>query len=98
MNLQPCKLIVVAAAFLIIGFRVSAQTNSVSIGTSSTDPTAVLWLVGNNQGLILPITSDVTAMPKKTGMVVYSSGKVYSCDGTTWTAIGGGSGGSQTLT
>lgn len=75
-------------------FSLQAQNQSVSIGTATIDPDAVLFLLGDGtQGLILPKTTDITAMPKKAGMVVYneSDGKVYSCDGNAWTALNGGS-------
>ena len=78
---------------------------SVAIGTTTPDPSAVLLLVGNgSQGLIIPVTSNVGGMPtgsSKAGMIVYNSSdkKVYYYDGTNWAPISGGVNGtdSQTL-
>lgn len=84
----------------IIGFDAKAQ-NSVVIGGNSPDPNAVLLLIGNgSQGLVIPITSDPTAMQKVQGMIVFnkSDNKVYYCDGSAWkVATGGGSSATQTL-
>jgi hypothetical protein len=84
-------LAVLAISFISIS-KLNAQ-QSVSIGTTTIDPSAVLVLVGDGkQGLIIPKTGDLNSIPKKAGMVVYneSDGKVYSCDGSTWSALGGG--------
>ena len=83
---------------LVLSAFIFALTNafgqqSVSIGTTTIDNDAVLLLLGDGtQGLIIPKTTDITTMPKKAGMVVYneSDGKVYSCNGNTWTALSGG--------
>jgi trimeric autotransporter adhesin len=71
---------------------------SVSIGTTTIDRDAVLFLLGDgSQGLILPKTTDISAMPKKAGMVVYNEtdGKVYFCDGNLWITVGASGGGTD---
>ncbi|MBI3218321.1 MAG: tail fiber domain-containing protein [Bacteroidetes bacterium] len=82
----------------------SAQ-NSVSIGSATTNAKAVLWLnsSGANQGLIIPIVSNksaVAAGATEKGMVVFddSDKKVYYFDGMAWNQAGGGAGGSQGIT
>jgi hypothetical protein len=80
-------------AITLLSFSNLQAQQSVSIGTTTIDADAVLFLMGDGtQGLIIPKTSDLPNMPKKAGMVVYNEGdgKVYSCDGTAWTALGGG--------
>jgi hypothetical protein len=79
--------------------------NSVSIGTTNTNPKAVLWLnsAGLNQGLIIPIVSNksvVAAATTEKGMIVFddSDKKVYYFDGTAWNQAGGSGAGSQGIT
>jgi hypothetical protein len=100
----PVFQVVVLLWFISITDQLSAQ-NSVSIGTTNTNAKAVLWLnsAGSNQGLIIPIVSNksaVAAGASEKGMVVFddSDKKVYYYDGTAWNQAGGGSGGTQGIT
>lgn len=90
---------------LIYSSYQSFAQNSVSIGSPTTNSKAVLWLnsSGANQGLIIPIVSNksaVAAGASEKGMVVFddSDKKVYYFDGTAWNQAGGGGGGSQGIT
>lgn len=72
--------------------------NSVSIGTTSLNANAVLWLnsPGKNQGLIVPIVSNKSSVTPAAGMIIFdeSDKKMYYHNGTTWEALpGSGSGG-----
>jgi hypothetical protein len=89
----------ISAVAVILGHTainpVSAQNSSVAIGTKVINPNAVLLLVGNNQGLIIPIVTSknsVTAGVSEKGMIIFddSDKKVYCFDGANWNAIGGG--------
>ncbi len=89
--------------FLTTSYALQAQ---VAIGTTGTSPTpnpkAVLLLTGANQGFIIPIVNSkgsVNATATEKGMVVFddSDKKVYFFDGTAWNQVGGGSGGSQSI-
>ncbi|MBI3218320.1 MAG: tail fiber domain-containing protein [Bacteroidetes bacterium] len=98
-SLSSCRIFIIA---LFLGFStVSFSQNSVSIGTTSTNPKAVLWLSGTNQGIIIPIVTNktsVSAGPTEKGMVIFddSDKKVYFYDGTAWNPVGGsGAAGSQ---
>ncbi|NOS91738.1 MAG: hypothetical protein HOP30_07435, partial [Cyclobacteriaceae bacterium] len=80
---------------------VSAQ-NSVSIGTTSTNSNAVLWLnsPGKNQGLIIPIVSNKSAVTPVAGMIVFdeSEKKIYYYNGTAWEGPLGSGGSGTTYT
>src|SRR5690349_3226007 len=81
-------------------FCLHAQ-QSVSIGDTQIKTNAVLYLKGTGtQGLIIPVAPDHNSVTKSPGMIVFNStdGKVYSSDGTTWTALSGGGGGGGTYT
>jgi hypothetical protein len=73
--------------------QVFAQ-QSVSIGTTNTNPSAVLWLnsPGQNQALIIPVVSNVSAVASPVaGMVVYdqSANAMYYRSATAWVLLGG---------
>ncbi len=101
----PIFQVLILLCLISITDQLSAQ-NSVSIGTTNTNAKAVLWLnsAGANQGLIIPIVSNksaVAAGATEKGMVVFddSDKKVYYFDGTAWNQAGGGAGGgSQGIT
>jgi len=83
---------------LLFAQSIHAQQNSVAIGTSTPNPKAVLTLVGNNQGLLIPSVADPTsigAAPGDAGMIVYNSTdkKVYVFDGGAWRTVGSVGGG-----
>ena len=72
-------------------FLISAQ-NSVSIGTTTINPRAVLLLVGNNQqGLIIPIADHTRFTPgsSDSGMIIFDSvdRTIYYWDGNAWKSI-----------
>jgi hypothetical protein len=72
-------------------FYISNGQNSVGIGTSVTNPNAVLTLVGNGtQALIIPTTTDHNSITKSAGMIVYNTTdkNIYYCDGATWKSMG----------
>lgn len=86
--------LVTALLFLIATGAYAQQ--SVAIGTTTPDASAVLLLVGDGkQGLIIPKTGAIGSMPVKEGMVVYSTTdkKIYYSDGSNWTSLGGTGGG-----
>lgn len=92
----------ISGIILFFFVRIGQVHAQVAIGTSGStptpDPSAVLLLVGDGkQGLILPTINTISTAPGKAGMVAYSAGKVYYHDGTIWTAVGGGAGGSTGL-
>jgi hypothetical protein len=95
------KSLLVFGLFILINSTSFAQ-QSVSIGDTQIKSNAVLYLKGSGtQGLIIPVTSDHNSVTKTIGMIVFDSGdgQVYSSDGNTWKAMGGGSGSvSYTLT
>ncbi len=95
MNLNY-RLRLVTAAFLLLGFASSAQNSSVSIGTSNTNASAVLWLnsPGQNQGLIIPVGSRTNVATPVKGMLIFDTSEVYAYDGTNWNTVGGSGGGS----
>ncbi len=101
-SLPSCRVAIIA--FCLGISTITFSQNSVSIGTASTNPKAVLWLSGTNQGIIIPIVSNktnVSAGPTEKGMVVFddSDKKVYYFDGTAWNQVGGsGAAGSQGIT
>ena len=87
--------------FFTAGF-VIGQQNSVSIGTQSINDKAVLMLVSptGNQGLIVPVVSDRTAVgatSSEAGMVVFdqSDSRIYYWDGSSWIGLGGGGAGAD---
>lgn len=77
-----------------------AQNNSVSIGTSSTNSSAVLWLKSPNgdQGFIIPVGDRTKVASPVAGMLIFDTNQVYYHDGTIWNAIGGSGGKTYTLT
>jgi hypothetical protein len=84
--------------FCLFTLSLSAQ-QTVSIGTTSTKATAILWLNGNgSQAMIIPIGNKDSVTPAEKGMVIYnqSDNKVYFHDGASWVAFGG-AGSAQTL-
>ncbi len=91
-------------AFLILSVAARSQNNAVAIGTSSTNPNAVLLLFGNGkQGLIIPTTTDhlqISTGSNETGMIVFNTAtkQVYVFDGTAWATVGGGGGSGTTYT
>jgi trimeric autotransporter adhesin len=95
-----------AIILILLSFysTITLSQNSVSIGTVSTNPKAVLWLSGTNQGIIIPIVTNktnVSAGPTEKGMVIFddSDKKVYFYDGTAWNQVGGsGAAGGQGIT
>ncbi len=97
MRLFYCILIVTA----LISFSISseAQNNSVSIGTTSTNSSAVLWLQSDakNQGFIIPVGDRTKVATPAQGMLIFDTNLVYYYDGTIWNAVGG-SGGGKTYT
>lgn len=91
----PITALISAFTFIFGLNPARAQNSSVAIGSEVTNPNAVLLLVGNNQGLIIPIVAgknSVTAGVSEKGMVIFddSDKKVYCFDGANWNAIGGG--------
>lgn len=89
---------------LLILSQTHAQQNSITIGSETLNDKAVLWLVSNSsgQGLLLPVVSSSTRTSGNMGlnaddegMLVYDSGdkKIYYWTGSSWTALGGVSGG-----
>jgi hypothetical protein len=85
-------------AFLFFPWQFVLAQNSVSIGTTSTNSNAVLWLnsSGKNQGLIIPIVSNKSAVTPVAGMIVFdeSEKKIYYYNGTAWEGpLGSGGGG-----
>ncbi|HEY8933850.1 MAG TPA: tail fiber domain-containing protein [Cyclobacteriaceae bacterium] len=94
------KLVILAFLLLHTVFFVNAQ-QTLSIGDSQLKSNAVLYLKGNgSQGLILPIVSNVTGSFGEAGMIVYNStdSKIYFNSGSSWTALGSGSGSSTNYT
>jgi hypothetical protein len=92
------KKVATLTLFALITCPLFAQ-QTVSIGTTSTKSTAVLWLNGNgSQALIIPIGNKDSVTPAEKGMVIYNSAdnKVYFHDGAGWSAFGG-AGSAQTL-
>jgi hypothetical protein len=78
---------------LIVVSKLMAQ-QSVSIGTTSTNPSAVLWLNSPNkdQALIIPVVNGTAAVPNPVaGMVVYdqNTNAMYYRTNTTWEKLGG---------
>lgn len=78
---------------LIVVSKLMAQ-QSVSIGTTSTNPSAVLWLNAPNkdQALIIPVVNGTAAVPNPVaGMVVYdqTTNAMYYRSNTTWEKLGG---------
>jgi hypothetical protein len=78
---------------LIVVSKLMAQ-QSVSIGTTSTNPSAVLWLNSPNkdQALIIPVVNGTAAVPNPVpGMVVYdqNTNAMYYRSNTTWEKLGG---------
>jgi hypothetical protein len=78
---------------LILVSNLKAQ-QSVSIGTTSTNPSAVLWLNAPNkdQALIIPVVNGTAAVANPTpGMVVYDqqTNAMYYRNTTTWEKLGG---------
>lgn len=99
---QLSSAILIFACFLLS----NRAWSQVAIGTSGSSPTpnskAVLLLEGNNQGLILPIVSNLTsigAASSEKGMVVFNStdNKVYYFDGASWAPVGSGGTGSNLI-
>ncbi len=100
--LIPSKLLFATSFFLFLSIISTAQ-NSVSIGTPIINSNAVLWLnsPGKNQGLIIPIVSNKTAVLPEAGMIVFddSDKKIYYHDGTNWVGpLGSVTGGGITYT
>lgn len=78
---------------LTLFLNLKAQ-QSVSIGTTNTNPNAVLWLnsPGQNQALIIPVVSNVNAVASPVpGMVVYDQGAnaMFYRNATAWEKLGG---------
>jgi hypothetical protein len=89
--------------FLFCLINLKAQLQTVSIGTESTNPRAILWLNGNgSQGLILPVANRTTITPtsEDAGMLIFDSidKKLYFYSGTAWVEVGAGSTGSGSST
>ncbi len=85
----------------IFSIQFASAQNSVSIGTTATNSNAVLWLnsPGKNQGLIIPVVSNKSAVTPVAGMIVFdeSDKKIYYYNGTAWEGpLGSGSGGGAT--
>ncbi|HCW05997.1 MAG TPA: hypothetical protein DGG95_01385, partial [Cytophagales bacterium] len=98
LNYKP---LMVFAALLFMNAAVQAQ-NSVSIGTTTTNQRAVLLLVGNNQGLVIPTVgnpTNINAQASDAGMIVYNTTDklVYYYNGTQWTSLGGSGSASQAI-
>ncbi len=92
-----------AALIFLSLFGLRAQNNSVSIGSETIKPSAVLWLNGDgSQGLILPVVTNVTGIATpESGMIVFQSSdnSLQLYNGSAWSAVGSGGGSdSQTLT
>lgn len=90
--------------FLSIFILKAKAQQTVSIGTSSTNNKAVLWLSSSTkkQGLIIPIVNkveDIQADADETGMIVYSEidQKIKYFDGQNWIALSGGANGAPDL-
>src|SRR5688500_17354580 len=99
------KRLVLSVFVFFAFFSVRAQ-QTVSIGTTQTNPKAVLWLKseGQNQGLIIPIVTSLTAITTSEadrGMIVYNltDNKIHYFNGGAWQEIGAGGtgGGGQTI-
>ena len=91
------KLVILTLILLPIVFFVNAQ-QTLSIGDSQLKNNAVLYLKGNgSQGLILPIVTSVAGSFGEAGMIVYNSSdkNIYVNSGSSWTALGSGSGGAN---
>jgi Chaperone of endosialidase len=95
--------------FMLLSVFQARGQNSVSIGTTSTNSKAVLWLnsTNGNQGFIIPIVSNLASIGASVsstsvdkGMIVYNStdNLVYFFNGSTWTALSGSTGGSGSQT
>jgi len=85
----------------IFSIQFTSAQNSVSIGTTATNSNAVLWLnsPGKNQGLIIPVVTNKSAVTPVAGMIVFdeSDKKIYYYNGTAWEGpLGRGSGGGTT--
>jgi hypothetical protein len=97
MTLSPKTILVTILFIITSASRIQAQ-QTVAIGTLTTNPKAILLLVGNNQGLIIPSVSDPNAIGAGSGdagMIVFNTTdkKVYVFDGSSWnTVVTGGSG------
>jgi hypothetical protein len=92
------KKAVTLTLFCLLTITLFAQ-QTVSIGTTNTKSTAVLWLNGNgSQALIIPIGNKDSVTPAEKGMIIYNQtdNKVYFHNGSDWTAVGG-AGSAQTL-
>jgi hypothetical protein len=90
---------------LAISILVLKAQQTVSIGTTTTNNKAVLLLssAGGNQGLIIPIVSNksaVSATGTEKGMIVFddSDKKLYCHNGTAWVEISTGAGAAGTYT
>jgi hypothetical protein len=99
---SPVRLVYILSYCLLIAGYSSKAQQSVSIGTTEIKNNAVLNLVspGKNQGLIIPIVSNKSAVAApNTGMIVYdeSDHKLYYRNNTTWLEISGTSGGGIVL-
>lgn len=94
------KRILLPLFFSIVTFAALAQSQSVSIGTNSINPKAVLWLEPTGgQGLLLPAirTAERNAMAltaAEEGMVVYDvdTKQILFWNGTEWRASGAAGG------
>lgn len=93
------RCVLVSFCFLLASVSLHAQ-QSVSIGTTTVKPNAVLYLssAGKNQGLIIPIVSNRNTVNGEAGMIVYdeSDNRLYYRNNTSWVEISG-AGGSITL-
>src|SRR5438128_4198725 len=99
------KRLSISFLFAVSAFIVQAQ-QTVSIGTTTTNNKAVLLLssAGGNQGLIIPVVSNKTAISSpganEKAMIVFdnSDGKLYCFNGSSWVEISTGSGAASTYT
>lgn len=87
----------IIALFIIVSLS-STSLAQVAIGSTTVNTNAVLWLNSptKNQGLIIPVVSNKTAVTPVAGMILFdeSDQKIYYHDGTAWigplgTSIGG---------
>ncbi|MGB3947228.1 MAG: hypothetical protein WBM13_04545, partial [Bacteroidia bacterium] len=72
-----------------------SQSNNVGIGTMSPEPSALLELSSNNQGILIPRIADTNdVVNPATGLLIYLStnNTFYYFNGAYWKALLGGTG------
>ena len=69
-----------SALFYFVTYSISASTQSVGIGTTSPNSSAVLDIMSNNKGILIPrvTQSERVAIPPVAGLLVYQT-HGYNC-------------------